>query len=298
MNSTNNWKEKKERSNPFALNLICWLALNISRGFARFWLYPITLYFFLTSSQVRRASKNYLKRLKPLGGHGFIEVLKHIYYFSCVILDRVYFITGKTDQFDIKIFNESLVSNLVKNNSSFILLGSHIGGFDILQYLTPKYGQAKIMMDLSHNSMITDILYNLNPVMFEAIIDANSSNSLLKIKESLDEEKFVALLADRHIDGQKAIQCSFLGGDVNISKFPFALAHILKKPVVVFFGIYMGGNKYEIHFKELSSGLKQHSINKEDNIERDAQLYMTYIQNMLEQHPFNWFNFYDYWQDE
>ncbi|MBT6914413.1 MAG: hypothetical protein HOA38_03095 [Candidatus Marinimicrobia bacterium] len=293
-----NWKISKERSNLFALRLICWLAVNISRGFARFWLYPITLYFFLTSLQVRRASKNYLKRVNPSSGHNSIQVLRHIYYFSSVILDRVYFITGRTNQFDIKIFNENLVSKLVKNNSGFILLGSHVGGFDILQYLTPKYGQAKIMMDVSHNSMITDILYNLNPAIFDAIIDANSDNTLLKIKEDLDNSKFIAILADRDIDNQKSIQCSFLGGDVSISKFPFTLAHILKKPVIVFFGIYIGGNKYEIHFKELRSSFDGSRSSREDDIANDAQTYMSFIQDMVEKYPFNWFNFYDYWGDE
>jgi len=293
-----NWKISKERSNLFALRLICWLAINISRSFARFWLYPITLYFFLTSSQVRRASKNYLKRVNFSSNHNSIQVLRHIYYFSSVILDRVYFITGRTEQFDIKIFNENLVSELVKNNSGFILLGSHVGGFDILQHLTPKYGQAKIMMDVSHNSMITDILYNLNPIIFDAIIDANSDNTLLKIKEDLDDSKFIAILADRDIDNQKSIQCSLLGGDVSISKFPFTLAHILKKPVIVFFGIYVGGNKYEIHFKELRSSFEGSRSNREDDIVKDAQTYMSFIQNMVEKHPFNWFNFYDYWGDE
>ncbi|HIL87062.1 MAG TPA: hypothetical protein EYG56_05495 [Candidatus Marinimicrobia bacterium] len=293
-----NWKISKERSNLFALRLICWLAINISRSFARFWLYPITLYFFLTSSQVRHASKNYLKRVNFSSNHNSIQVLRHIYYFSSVILDRVYFITDRTDQFDIKIFNENLVSELVKNNSGFILLGSHVGGFDILQHLTPKYGQAKIMMDVSHNSMITDILYNLNPIIFDAIIDANSDNTLLKIKEDLDDSKFIAILADRDIDNQKSIQCSLLGGDVSISKFPFTLAHILKKPVIVFFGIYVGGNKYEIHFKELRSSFEGSRSNREDDIVKDAQTYMSFIQNMVEKHPFNWFNFYDYWGDE
>jgi len=296
--NNSNWKAGKERSTPFALRAICWLALNISRRFARFWLYPITLYFFLTSSQVRRASKNYLKKVKPLSGHHSIQILRHIYYFSAVILDRVYFITGRTSQFDIQIFNESIVSKLVENNSGFILLGSHVGGFDVLQYLTPKYGQAKIMMDMSHNSMITDILYNLNPVMFEAIIDVNGDNTLLKIKENLDESKFVAILADRSTDNQKLIKCSLLGSKVNISKFPFSLAHILKKPVIIFFGIYMGGNKYEIHFKELRSNFKGDKSSRKSDIEKDAQLYMESIQSILKKHPFNWFNFYDYWEDE
>jgi hypothetical protein len=58
---------------------------------------------------------------------------------------------NQTEQFDVKIFNEELILDLIKNNLGFILLGSHVGGFDVLQYLTPRYGhQAKIMMDVSH----------------------------------------------------------------------------------------------------------------------------------------------------
>jgi predicted LPLAT superfamily acyltransferase len=293
-----NWKASKERSTPFALHLICWLALNISRGFARFWLYPITLYFFITSSKVRSASKNYFKRLNLPGGHGYTQVLKHIYYFSSVILDRVYFITGRTEQFNIKIYNENLVANYSRENLGFILLGSHVGGFDVLQYLTSKYGQAKIMMDVSHNSMITDILYSLNPVMFNAIIDANSDNVLLKIKESLDESRFVAILADRNISNQKKVNLSLLGDEISIAKFPFTIAHVLKKPVVVFFGIYKGGNEYEIHFKKLRGDFGGDRASREVDIETDIQLYMEYVQEMIKTHPFNWFNFYDYWGDE
>jgi predicted LPLAT superfamily acyltransferase len=293
-----NWRANKERSNPFALHSICWLALNISRNFARLWLYPITLYFFLTSSQVRLASKNYLKRT-ALPRHGFVQILKHIHHFSAVILDRVYFISNQTEQFDVKIFNEELILDLIKNNLGFILLGSHVGGFDVLQYLTPRYGhQAKIMMDVSHNSMITEILYNLNPAMFDAIIDANNDNALLKVKESIDNSEFVAILADRSVDKQKTIQCTLLGDVVNIPKAPFALANILKKPVIVFFGVYVGKNKYEIHFKEIKNNYTEKKSEREKNIIKNAQVYTSYIQEMIEKHPFNWFNFYDYWGDE
>lgn len=293
-----NWKASKERSTPFALHLICWLALNISRGFARFWLYPITLYFFITSSKVRSASKNYLKRLSLPGGHGYSQVLKHIYYFSSVVLDRVYFITGRTEQFNIKIYNEKLVADYCRENLGFILLGSHVGGFDILQHLTLKYGQAKIVMDVSHNSMITDILYNLNPVMVNDIIDANGDNLLLKIKESLDESRFVAILADRSVNNQKIVNCSLLGDEIGIAKLPFTVAHVLKKPVIVFFGIYKGGNEYEIHFKKLRGSFDGDRASRDLDVEADARLYVEYVQEMIKAHPFNWFNFYDYWGDE
>ncbi|MBA5249029.1 MAG: hypothetical protein FE834_05780 [Gammaproteobacteria bacterium] len=72
----------------------------------------------------------------------------------------------------------------------------------------------------------------------------------------------------------------------------------MKKPVIIFFGIYMGGNKYEIHFKELRSNFKGDKSSRKSDIEKDAQLYMESIQSILKKHPFNWFNFYDYWEDE
>jgi predicted LPLAT superfamily acyltransferase len=46
--------------------------------------------------------------------------------------------------------------------------------------------------------------------MFDAIIDANNDNALLKVKESIDNSEFVAILADRSVDKQKTIQCTLL----------------------------------------------------------------------------------------
>jgi hypothetical protein len=37
-------------------------------------------------------------------------------HLSAVILDRVYFISNQTEQFDVKIFNEELILDLIKNN--------------------------------------------------------------------------------------------------------------------------------------------------------------------------------------
>jgi predicted LPLAT superfamily acyltransferase len=62
----------------------------------------------------------------------------------------------------------------------------------------------------------------------------------------------------------------------------------------------MGGNKYEIHFKKLRSNFEGDGdrSTRENDIAEDAQAYMDSIQNMLKKYPFNWFNFYDYWDEE
>jgi predicted LPLAT superfamily acyltransferase len=49
-----------------------------------------------------------------------VQILKHIHHFSAVILDRVYFISNQTEQFDVKIFNEELILDLIKKKYKVI----------------------------------------------------------------------------------------------------------------------------------------------------------------------------------
>jgi predicted LPLAT superfamily acyltransferase len=57
----------------------------------------------------------------------------------------------------------------------------------------------------------------------------------------------------------------------------FALANILKKPVIVFFGVYVGKNKYEIHFKEIKSNYTEKKSEREKNIIKNEQTLVTYL---------------------
>jgi hypothetical protein len=43
-----------------------------------------------------------------------VQILKHIHHFSAVILDRVYFISNQTEQFDVKIFNEAKLREILR----------------------------------------------------------------------------------------------------------------------------------------------------------------------------------------
>ena len=53
------WNRQVERSNPFLLRLIRWIALHLGRPAARVILYPITLYFLLFAPVARRGSRDF-----------------------------------------------------------------------------------------------------------------------------------------------------------------------------------------------------------------------------------------------
>jgi len=291
----NSWKDNKERSSPFFLNLICWIALNLSRPFARFWLYPITFYYLITSPKVRSASFKYFERIDGFNG-GLIQTAKHIFCFSAVILDRVYFLTGQNDKFEVVINNSNLIDKIIENRSGCILLGSHIGSFDVLQYLSTVYNYEPInfMMNKHHNSMITEVLNRLNPSISDSIIDIADENALFKVRDSIASGGFVGMLGDRVFGNEKQVQCRLLGGDIFIPVTPFAIADVLKVPIITFTGVYLGGNKYSIYFEELPN----YGNEKRDKIVySQAQHYVSGFEKIIKKYPYNWFNFYDYWDE-
>ena len=293
------WLEQKERSNPFTLRLICWIALNISRPFARLFLYPITLYFLLTSPKVRFSSRNYLKRIPGKKG-SFFEVANHIFCFSATILDRVYFLTDQQNLFEIDIQGKEILDEVLKQKTGCILLGAHVGSFEALRCLaiTQEHLPLKIMIHQDHNAMITKILDELNPEVSESVINLGDDEALFKMKESIDEGAFIGMLGDRVTEGVKQVDCKLLNDEIVMPAGPVTLASILKVPVIMFFGIYRGGNRYSIYIEKLTDSVSAPRNERNKVVQQYMQKYTDSIETMIKRYPYNWFNFYDYWSDE
>ena len=292
------WADEKERSNPFTLRLICWIALNLSRPFARFWLYPITLYFLLTSPRVRFSSKNYLKRIPGKTGNLF-QIAKHIFSFSATILDRVYFLTDQYDLFDITVQGSEILDKVVAQKKGCILLGAHVGSFEALRCLaiTHENLPLKIMIYQNHNEMITKILDELNPKVTASVINLADDNALLQMKESIDEGYLIGMLGDRVMQKEKQATFSLLGDNVAMPAGPLALASILQVPVIQFYGIYLGGNRYKFIIEELMEVNSAPRKERNEIVEKHMQFYTHSLEQKIKQYPYNWFNFFDYWGD-
>jgi predicted LPLAT superfamily acyltransferase len=59
------------------------------------------------------------------------------------------------------------------------------------------------------------------------------------------------------------------------------LATITGAPVVMVFGLFRGGRRYEIVFEALGT----HAL----------QCYVERLEHQARHSPYNWFNFFDYW---
>lgn len=290
------WLKQPERGSSSMLRLIRWIATHLGRGPARSLLYPITLYFLLTGRAQRRASREFLT-LTLNRPATLSDLARHFHTFASTILDRVFMLTDRYECFDLQIFNHSLIADQLDQQQGCILIGSHLGSFEVLRItaLMKRELPVKILMYPEHNQMLVRMLTELNPAIQESIIPLGQPDTLIRAKESADQGSIIGLLGDRVTDSSKTVSCQFMGRPTTFSQGPMLLASLLKAPVFLFFGLYLGGNRYEIHIESFADKITLQRGTREREIQAWTQHYAARLEHYARKAPYNWFNFYDYW---
>lgn len=301
------WHEQRERSHVWAIRLLVALALGFGRPVARALLWPITLYFLCFAPAARRASRHYLQRV--LGRTPtWREVFRHFHTFAAVALDRIWLVKGKTEGFDLHIEGGEETKPVRESGEGIYFLGAHLGSFEALRALGIE-GVARpvsMVMYPENARKIQAILQALSPKAPLNVIAIGSRGSTLQIRDHLDDGGLVGVLGDRHLPHEAANarlaprQLPFLGQNVAFSDGPLRLALLLKRQVFFMAGVYEGGRRYRLCFQRLADFREPPADLREREawVEQALQRYVALLESLCHQHPFNWFNFYDYWQDE
>lgn len=292
------WLKQKERGSPLLIRLIGYLAQKLGRSTVRLLLYPISLYYVFFVPKCRKASKHFLRR--ALGHPPTLgEVFQHFHTFAATILDRVYLLTDRLDSFDVKVFGYAEALELYRRGNGCLLLGSHLGSFELLRSLA--LGEEGVvfraLMYQDNAEKMNAVLNSINPKMVDTVIPIGKADSLLHVMEAMDKGQLVGMLGDRLAD-DKIVNCHFFGESCAFPAGPMILAGLLQVPVILFFGIYRGGNRYEIHFEVFSTGFSLERARRAEQLQEHTQRYVERLEYYCRQFPYNWFNFYDYWNDD
>jgi predicted LPLAT superfamily acyltransferase len=290
------WTGLPERGTLTSLRSISWIATHIGRWAARLLLYPITSYFVIMVGAARRTSCEYLKQILGYPAHWW-HVFRHFHCFAATILDRVYLLRGEFHRFDVKLHGKEILHHRMESRKGCILLGSHLGSFEVLRALgvMQRKFPLKVLMDTTHNQNITRFLDALNPVIASTVIAPDRVDTLLTVKESLDAGFFVGTLGDRVSSDDKTIRCQFLGRPAAFPVGPIVLAAMTHCPVILFFGLYRGGNRYEIHFEHFADEIILDRDRRAEAIQSWMQRYAERLEHYARLAPYNWFNFYPFW---
>ncbi len=299
------WSADPERSNLWVLRTMRWIAITAGRPLARCLLHPITLYFLLANGKARRASADYLRRVlrRPAGWR---ELFRHIHSFASTVLDRVYFLQERFDQFDVTSTGGEVIHGPLDRGEGVMLVGAHLGSFEALRATAQGRGARVAMLMYEDNArLINATLAAVAPQAQLRTITLGRAGAMLALRRWLDEGGAAGLLADRTLPAQsersRTLWVDFLGQPARFSDGPFRLAALLRRPVIFMAGLYHGGNRYELRFVELADFRPQAATGGADldrRIREAMQRYVELLESLCIELPYNWFNFFDFWADD
>ena len=157
--------------------------------------------------------------------------------------------------------------------------------------------QLRILLDVGQNSRLSEMLNELNPKLAATIIDARRPGPelVLEMQRALQENAIVSTLADRLRPGNPVVMARFLGADAPFPASPWLFASALRVPVVLAFGLYRGGNRYELHFEQFACELPRDRRARGAALAEVVQRFAQRLEHFTRLDPYNWFNLYDFW---
>jgi predicted LPLAT superfamily acyltransferase len=294
---TPEWMRQQERSHLGALRFMVWLSLTLGRSFGRLVLRGIALYFVLFSPTARRNGRAYLARAlgRPTTWR---DGYRHVMSFASTVHDRVYLLNDRFDLFDIEFVGDDKVREALERQPGALLLGAHLGSFEVLRAMAHAHAHAPVAMLMYEENArkINAILNAINPGAHQDVVALGHPDSMLKARDRLDAGCLVGLLADRSLANDSTAECLFLGAPARFPLGPWRMAAMLRRPVFFMAGLYLGGNRYRLHFELIADFSVIERSDREAAIEQAMQAYADRLGDFCRQAPYNWFNFFDFWQ--
>ncbi len=293
------WRQRPEGGTQFSLRLTVWIARIFGRRVLHLVLLPIAGYFYLFRPEERAASSAFLRQLSGRSASR-AQVFRHIYTFAQVAADRIFFNAGEADNIEVKVTGASALRPLVAEGRGGIVLAAHLGSFEAARLMGREVGGARVRVVLNRavNIRLVEQLEALDPKLAAAIIDSEQGAARLglAIAEAARQGDWIGFLADRHQPGDPTIAVNFLGRPARFPTGPFLIAAALKLPLMYIFPRYLNG-RYEVTCELVDERFELPRHDRQRLLQVAIEHFSGRLEYFVRLSPYNWFNFYDFWDD-
>lgn len=283
-------KKGKQRGSAWSIKLALFFYKLFGYTFLYYLLYPITFFYFLVAKNAKEPLKIYYKNLG-------IEFNNKIYYehlriFAICLVDRF---TSKInpENYHFDYGKKKAPSDIL--NSGCILVYSHIGGWAASSNGARVDNKINIVMQEAMLDGIQEFEQTLGLKSQLHIIDLSEGTIAVSVQiaNALMNEEVVAVMADRAANEKAEQEVYFLGKKAKFNKNPFQIAYKTSKPMLAYFIIWTGIQKYKVEYLEINLDKDKKEAQA---VEEALAKYVNKLEEVVKRHPEQWFNFFDFWE--
>ncbi len=304
--ATRHWASLEETSTVWGIRALLWVYRIFGRWAFRLFLFPVVSYYFLTGQIARDASREYLCRLGQhfpelgLSGSGW-ESYRHFLSFGETLLDKIIAWTGNIDPSQVSFPNRQLLLDLLEQKRGAMILSGHVGNLEICQAIANLRGHIylNILVHTKHAEKFNRMLGGSGGSTTIRLIQVTELNPgiAIELQEKIERGEFLVLVGDRiPVTGSRTVSASFLGKDAEFPQGPYLLASLLRCPVYTLF-CYPKDGRFQINLELFAESIRipRSEPQRRQMLATLAGRYAGRLEAHCHTVPFQWFNFYPYW---
>jgi predicted LPLAT superfamily acyltransferase len=310
--------------NWFFVQLIRVLGL---RG-AYVWLVFVAAYFTFANPRSFRASVNYLQRV--LGKQPWwrrpLLVYRHFFSFGVTLLDRLTVVMGRQQiwpsppstpltesspgegggleggeghkTMSCSFEGEDRFHEFLNQGKGIILLGAHVGGWEMAGHLLGRFGIPVNLVVLEKEQENIRRLYNraLEGKQFRILTTDENPLRSIPIMAALRRGEMVAMHGDRAFGGAD-LTVPFLGGQARFPIGAYHLAAVTGAPIFQVFAVRERLGQYRFFTFPPQFVTREAVRRKPAALRECVEQYARRLESVLAQYPYQWYNIYNFWEE-
>ena len=266
---------------------------------AYFLLAFVAPYYVIIRGRARRSVTPYLKRRFP--GRGalwrFFATSFYFYRFGQVLIDQGAMGILGEGRFRLEFPSSRKFYRLAHRRRGVVLLGSHVGNWQTsmgkvdtlglpvhFQFRLEQHTEGRHFFDVAKSK---DRFRFVSPDGF--------MGGLIELTNALEVGECVAMMGDRAY-GAPVQSRHFLGEPAPFPVTPHHLAATTDADLVALLTVRTGKLAFRIDCIRLASGRPRPGLSRKQRIEQSLGRYVNCLERHLEESPFQWFNFFDFWK--
>lgn len=261
-------------------------------------------YYCLIARKGVRASRAYLDRL--LGPASFpvraVRTYRHFFTFGRVLIDRFVFHVYGDRAFRYPPSRWDLIEGALAEGKGAIFVSAHVGAWEIAAAIRRRFQRHQlptklnVVMHLADGEAAPSFVERLEREGDLKVIPVRDAAALpFEVLGALERGEIVALHGDRLVS-DSAVTVDFLGGPARFPVGPWQIAAATGAPVVQTYLLKEPRSQYAfVVLPPVHVTLVRPRSERQAELAAYVQAYARELEALLRTHPYQWFNFYDFW---